>query len=214
MSKKLKKRVKAVEADLTELRVLLIRSMTTRMSDQGVDRLMAAIQNPEVVKENPLQPFLDNMKATHQTALDAAYHVPDFRAPAMVDADEDIPTPEPLIRQADPELEALLKEEELIEQTNAHRLRETLELVSIDIPLYVIDRWSFADRGAVHAWAWQQYLIASDNEFEDDELLAKPGVLINYPPVPVPEPVLGCSCYSDDVIDKECPTHGVVPREG
>lgn len=73
----------------------------------------------------------------------------------------------------DPTIEEGIRDEQLW----PHNLAMTLELVSISISEDEIMDWPMEHRELVFHWAWQQHLIASDNEFSEDELLPKPAIL-------------------------------------
>lgn len=51
---------------------------------------------------------------------------------------------------------------------------DTLGLVGIGVTELVVESWTEAQRDHAVLWAGQQYLIASDNEFEPDELASRP----------------------------------------
>ena len=60
--------------------------------------------------------------------------------------------------------------------TTSH-VHALLEMISISIPMGKIDLWDDEQRAWAVAWAMQQHMMASDNEFYDWERIQKPPFL-------------------------------------
>lgn len=73
------------------------------------------------------------------------------------------------------EAKVLPPDEESIPPANVESTIDILGLaVECEIPQDVIKTWSQSELEAASDWAAQQHLLASDNDFDDDEILAKP----------------------------------------
>lgn len=180
MSKKsLKKKIASAEKAIArqkesqEALVHLVEDLTARLIE-----VEALVNIPPI---HPSAPGVEVKKLPYETPR---LEVLDPNDPRVMEA---FPPRPPLVKEADPELERLLDEEEAIAR-NAHRsvpsdteLIDALELICHTVPnRTTMATWGPAVRYQVVNWAMQQHLIASDNEFEDHEILPKPRVLEAY----------------------------------
>lgn len=72
------------------------------------------------------------------------------------------------------------EEQDQIDNLTPEMVEDMLGLVSVSVPIDVIRCWPPHALAQSFQWAAQQHLIASDNEFEPDELIARPTYLAQY----------------------------------